>query len=75
MSPRMTKSLTELYKVTRRYDILKYLEDLPVRHAHIDGLVQERHNSIVNTLELHLSWTNPSILRHMSIQVVQLISP
>ena len=22
--------------------------------AHIDGLVQERHNSIVNALELHL---------------------
>ena len=27
----------------------------------IDGLVQERRNSIANTLELHLSCTNPSI--------------
>ena len=28
---------------------------------HIDGLVQERRNSIANALELRLSWTNPSI--------------
>ena len=28
----------------------------------IYGLVQERHNSIANALELHLSCTNPSIL-------------
>ena len=27
----------------------------------IDGLVQERYNSIANTLELHLSFTNPAI--------------
>ena len=27
----------------------------------IDGLVQERHNSIAKALELHLSCTNPSI--------------
>ena len=25
----------------------------------IDGLVQERHNSIANALELRLSYTNP----------------
>ena len=29
--------------------------------AYIDGLVQERRNSIANALELHLSCTNPSI--------------
>ena len=29
---------------------------------HMDGLVQERGNSIANALELHLSCTNPSIL-------------
>ena len=29
--------------------------------AHINGLVQERHNSIANTLELRLSCTDPSI--------------
>ena len=28
---------------------------------HIDGLVQERRNSIANALELRLSYTNPSI--------------
>ena len=28
---------------------------------HIDGLVQEKCNSIANALELHLSCTNPSI--------------
>ena len=31
--------------------------------SHIDGLVQERRNSTANALELHLSCTNPSILR------------
>ena len=29
--------------------------------GYIDGLVQERRNSIANALELHLSCTNPSI--------------
>ena len=31
---------------------------------HIDGLVQERRNSVANTLELRLSCTNPSMLWH-----------
>ena len=31
--------------------------------AYIDGLVQERRNSIANALELRLSCTNPSIYR------------
>ena len=30
------------------------------REIHIDGLVQERHNSIANKPELRLSCTNPS---------------
>ena len=30
----------------------------------IDGLVQGRHNSIANALELHLSCTNPSKCHH-----------
>ena len=34
------------------------------KHFHIDGLVQERRNSIVNALELRLPCTNPSISRH-----------
>ena len=32
------------------------VRSFPVRH-HIDGLVQERRNSIANTLELRLSCT------------------
>ena len=32
--------------------------------AHISGLVQERHNSIANALELRLSCTNPSTWYH-----------
>ena len=32
-----------------------------VNHFNMDGLVQERCNSIANALELHLSCTNPSI--------------
>ena len=31
--------------------------------SHVDGFVQERRNSIANTLELRLSCTNPSIWR------------
>ena len=30
-------------------------------HQHVDGLMQERCNSIANALELHLSCTNPSM--------------
>ena len=33
----------------------------PIGLDYIDGLVQERRNSIVNALELRLSCTNPSI--------------
>ena len=33
-----------------------------VSHDHLNGLVQERCNSIANALELRLSCTNPSIL-------------
>ena len=32
--------------------------------THINGLVQERRNSIANVLELRLSCTNPSIYRY-----------
>ena len=34
--------------------------DEHMQQLHIDGLVQERRNSIANALELHLSCTNPS---------------
>ena len=41
----------------------KYINSLGpgIAHVHIDGLVQERCNSIANALELHLSCTNPLI--------------
>ena len=32
-----------------------------IQYKDIDGLMQERHNSIANALELRLSSTNPSI--------------
>ena len=32
-----------------------------IPNFHLNGLVQERHNSIANTLEFRLSCTNPSI--------------
>ena len=34
---------------------------LLVEIEHLDGLIQERRNSIANALELRLSCTNPSI--------------
>ena len=39
----------------------KWQEILKISILDIDGLVQERCNSIANALELHLSCTNPSI--------------
>ena len=36
---------------------------------HLDGLMQERRNSIANALELRLSYTNPSILSYMYQQL------
>ena len=41
--------------------------------AYIDGFVQERLNSIVNTLEVCLSCTNPSISRMQLYQSVKVI--
>ena len=38
--------------------------------CHIDGLMQERRNSIANALELHLSCTNPSIYSSNEIRIV-----
>ena len=45
-------------------DVLQENEELKVKvsYLHIDWLMQERRNSIANTLELRLSCTNPSIL-------------
>ena len=35
--------------------------DIQIQDNYLDELVQERHNSIANALELCLSCTNPSI--------------
>ena len=41
---------------------------------HFDGLVQERHNSIANALELRLSCTNPTISCFGKSPLVQILS-
>ena len=40
------------------------VSDLRCLTAHVDGLVQERRNSIANALELRLSCTNPTMWHH-----------
>ena len=40
---------------------------IPQNDSHFDGLVQERHYSIVNALELCLSCTNPSICLSLNV--------
>ena len=41
-------------------------------YDHINGLVQERHNSIANALELCLSCANPSNIRGVTIHLVMI---
>ena len=45
-------------------DVNSYIYIFGIPMAHIHGLVQEKHNSIANARELHLSCINPSICRH-----------
>ena len=47
-----------LSKITRLVAAIKSLRFACFPHKHIDGLVQERHNSIANALELCLPCTN-----------------
>ena len=42
------------------FNMADILHDSHKKRQNIDGLVQERRNSIANALELHLSCTNPS---------------
>ena len=42
-------------------DKSKPIEKKMMLQYHIDGLMQENHNSIANALELHLPCTNPLI--------------
>ena len=46
-----------LFVICRRYSTYFSADAID----HVDGLVQERCNSIANAPELHLSWTNPSM--------------
>ena len=43
------------------WQAISWTDDDHFPNAYIDGLVQERHESIANALELHLSFTKPSI--------------
>ena len=53
--------LMVLQKLTHYGLVIPYTVKDPGPHFNIDGLVQERRNSIANTLELRHSCTNPSI--------------
>ena len=60
-----------IVEIRRSYDSListmgftKLVEHFIMVSQYIIGLVQERHNSIANAMELCLSCTNPSILRN-----------
>ena len=54
------KKIKTIYLMNWYYTLLIYYGPL----WHIDGLVQERRNSIANALELRLFLTKPSILYH-----------
>ena len=45
----------------KQYILNHNLTKQSMNYEHIDGLIQERRNSIANALELSLSCTNPSI--------------
>ena len=49
-------------------------QNLLCHNIYIDGLVQERRNSIANALELHLSFTNPSTWCHLRVMASQITS-
>ena len=44
----------------KKWQAIAWMKGGPSHHVHIDGLVQERRNSIADALELRLSYTNPS---------------
>ena len=48
-------------KIIARYICIRNVSMSTQCEIHIDGLEQERHNSIANALELRLSCTNPSL--------------
>ena len=61
----LTSKRNPIVEIRRSYDCLISTIWFPLLvrwHLSIDGLVQERCNSIANALELHLSCTKPLIL-------------
>ena len=54
------KIVQQYYPAIKNLRIIFLLQQNFNQLHQIDGLVQERHNSIANALELHLSCTNPS---------------
>ena len=53
-----------IIKIKWSWDQLIFIMGIPIlvrRHLYINGLMQERCNSIAIALELHLSCTNPSL--------------
>ena len=57
-----TQNSPQYYSLKVSYVFVLVCPNYKWMKQHVDGLVQERSNSIANTLELHLSCTNPSLL-------------
>ena len=58
--------LVSIWSTSNRIEIILLIISILLSHLslgwlYVDGLMQERHTSIVNALELRLSCTNPSI--------------
>ena len=58
-TPRTIKKLVQLNFFSHDYSMV-YNYTHNILYLDIDALVQERHNSIANALELHFFCTNPS---------------
>ena len=48
-------------RTTAAHTFMRVSRVYQVLDNHVDGLVQERRNSSALAMELHLSWTKPSI--------------
>ena len=68
-------SVDKMVKIVQTLEDYNTLHEIPIMYycafqqdsgLHLDGTVQERHNSIANTFELSLSCTNPSILQSVA---------
>ena len=62
-----------LRQISKKYSLVQLILKSDTGRFHIDGLVQERRNSIANALELRLSVTNPSIFEYLDLKWVATI--